>query len=116
MDMEFEIIFYRDISGRAPVQDFLDEIRRKNNVLWVRTIAGLEKLRYKDFHKEPLSKFLGDGLWELRVKSGNNILRIIYIFLKGKKIILLHGFIKKTQKTPVRELDIAKKRAKSIRK
>ncbi len=56
------------------------------------------------YHKEPLSKHLESELWELRVKAGTDILRIIYTSRKGQVIILLHVFIKKQQKTPVKEI------------
>lgn len=73
---------------------------------------GLEKIKLRDYHKEPLSKALGDR--EIRVQSRSDILRIIYTFIKGRRIILLHGFVKKTQKTPKGELAIAGKRLKQL--
>ena len=60
--------------------------------------------------REPLSKSLGSGLFELRVKAW----RIFYCFKPGGVIVLLHGFIKKSQKTPRRELEIAQKRMEEI--
>ena len=59
----------------------------------------------------PLSEALGDGIFELRAKVGTNITRVMYFFVVGNRAVLTHGFIKKTQKTPVRELQ----RAKDIR-
>lgn len=59
----------------------------------------------------PLVRNLGDGLWEVRSNIPNGIARIIFKMIHGE-IVLLHGFIKKTQKTPQDELEIAKKRAK----
>lgn len=58
--------------------------------------------------REPYSKYLRDGIYELRAQQGNNISRVLYFFYVGRKIILTHGFIKKTQKTPQREIEIAK--------
>ena len=60
--------------------------------------------------REPYSKVLDEGIFELRVKEGVNISRILYFFISGRKIILTNGFIKKTQKTPKREIILAKKR------
>jgi len=77
-------------------------------------VAGLEKIKFREYHREPLSKALGGSLWELRIRSGSDILRIIYTFAKGRKIILLHGFVKKKQKTPGKELTIARKRLKQL--
>ena len=50
--------------------------------------------------REPYSKFLGDGIYEVRVQQVTNITRVLYFFVVNKKIILTNGFIKKSQKTP----------------
>lgn len=113
--MEFEIIFYRDFEGNNPVEEFVLKLGKKNRLLAVKTRQGIEKLRSKAYHREPLSKYLESDLWELRIKSGTDILRIIYTFRKGRIILLLHIFIKKQQKTSGGELDIARKRLKEIK-
>lgn len=113
--MEFDIIFYRDSSETNPIEEFLIALTKSNRQLVAKTREAIYKLRYRVYHREPLSKHLAQGLWELRVKSGTNILRIIYTFKKGQIIILLHVFIKKQQKTPVGELEIARKRLKEIK-
>lgn len=59
--------------------------------------------------REPYSKPLGDGIFEIRVKLGSDITRVLYFFVIGKKIILTNGFTKKTQKTPVPEIERAKR-------
>lgn len=113
--MEFRIKYYKDSSGKSPVEEFLLELKRSNNPLTEQALKGLEKLRNKFYHKEPLSKYLESGLWELRIRAGTDILRIVYSFNKGQIIILLHIFIKKQQKTPISELAIARKRLKEIK-
>lgn len=113
--MEFEIIFYKDSSGRSPNQDFLLELEKGNKDLVAQARRGIEKLRNKSYHREPLSKYIEPRLWEMRVKVGTNILRILYTFEKDRVIILLHSFVKKKQKTPVGELEIARKRLKDIK-
>lgn len=113
--MEFRIKYYKDSSGKSPIGEFLLELKRSNNPLAEQTLKGLEKLRNRNYHKEPLSKYLESGLWELRIRAGTDILRIVYSFSKGRIIILLHIFIKKQQKTPGRELEIARKRLKEIK-
>ena len=113
--MEFEIIFYKDVEGNNPIEEFILELGKSNRILVAKTRQGIEKLRNKAYHKEPLSKHLESGLWELRIKAGTDILRIIYTFSKGRIIILLHIFIKKKQKTPIGELEIARKRLKEIK-
>lgn len=113
--MEFEIRYYLDDEGKNPVEEFLLELKKTNNPLVQQTLKGLEKLRYRVYHSEPLSKHLELGLWEVRIKAGTDILRIVYTFDKGRIIILLHIFIKKQQKTPSGELEIARKRLREIK-
>jgi phage-related protein len=62
----------------------------------------------------PHSRALGGGLFELRPKGREGIARVFYCMRVGKKIIMLHSFVKKTQETPKRELDIARRRHKEI--
>ena len=59
--------------------------------------------------REPYSKHLEDGIFELRAKQGSDITRVLYFFFVGKKIVLTNGFTKKTQKTPLAEIAAAKK-------
>ena len=113
--MEFEIIFYKDSKGDNPIEEFLLELGRSNKVLTAKTRQGIAKLKNRAYHKEPLSKHLGSDLWELRIRAGNDILRIVYTFSRGRIVILLHVFIKKKQKTPANELEIARKRLKEIK-
>lgn len=112
--MEFRIIFYKDEVGSSPIEDFLLELGKSNRKLVAKTKNGIEKLRNRFYHREPLSKYLEKGLWELRVKSETDILRILYTFSKNQTIILLHVFIKKQQRTPTIELEVARKRLKEI--
>lgn len=64
--------------------------------------------------REPYSKHLEDGIFELRGKVGNSISRVLYFFGVGNRIILTNGFIKKTQKTPRKELELAKQYRKDF--
>ena len=59
--------------------------------------------------REPYSKPLDDGIFEIRTKFGSDITRVLYFFVVGKKVILTNGFIKKSQKTPLAEIELAKK-------
>ena len=63
----------------------------------------------------PYSRAMGGGLFELRPHSKESIARIFYCTLMGKRIVVLHGFIKKTQKTPHKELEIAIRRMKEVK-
>ena len=59
--------------------------------------------------REPESKHLEDGIFELRAKVGSDISRVLYFFVIGQRIILTNGFIKKKQKTPKAEIERAKR-------
>ena len=62
--------------------------------------------------REPYSASLEDGIFELRCKLGGNITRALYFFYVGKRIVVTNGFVKKTQKTPPKEIKLAKDRRK----
>ena len=62
----------------------------------------------------PHSRAMGGGLFELRPKGREGIARVFYCTKVGKKIVVLHSFIKKTDETPKRELDLARRRQKEI--
>lgn len=64
---------------------------------------------------EPHSKALGDGLLELRLKGGEGIARVMYCTLVGQRIVILHSFIKKTDKIPATDMALARKRLKEIK-
>jgi phage-related protein len=70
--------------------------------------VGLENLR------EPYVKHLEGKLWEMRVTGRDGIARAIYITAKGRRVVILRAFIKKTQQTPRSEIDLAQRRAKEI--
>lgn len=59
--------------------------------------------------REPYSKYIESGIFELRIKFSSDITRIFYFFIKDKKIILTNGFIKKVERTPKKYIDMAKK-------
>lgn len=103
----FEIIFFATDSGNQPVKEFLDELDVKIRNKILDNIKHLQN--HGIFLREPYSKPLGDGISELRTRWGKDITRVLYFFFAGKRIVLTHGFIKKTQKTPVREIERAKK-------
>jgi len=64
---------------------------------------------------QPHTEAFGDGLFELRLKGAEGIARVFYCTLVGRQIVMLHCFVKKTQKTPVKERKIAEKRMKEIK-
>lgn len=103
---EFEIIFYDKPDGNEPAKEFLDSLDVKMRAKMLRTVLLLAENGTQ--LREPYSKPLNDGIFELRAKVGSDISRVLYFFLIGKKVILTNGFVKKTQKTPVAEIEKAK--------
>ena len=107
-DSDWTIVFYLDESESSPVADFLNGLDRKTRV---RFVWSIEQLRLRNVQaREPLVRHLSDKLWELRQESGKNIYRVVYVFAAGKLIVLIHGFQKKTQRTPRGELAVAQAR------
>ena len=78
-------------------------------------VAALAKLRTRQYHREPLSKALGDGLFELRHVGKLNT-RVLWFFMKGRRIVLLHGIRNKGQAIPARDLNTARERMRDWRK
>ena len=93
--------------GRCPVQELLDSLEPKLLAKTLRTIDLLEM--NGPLLCEPYSKPLENGIFELRTKQGSDITRVLYFFIVGKKAVLTNGFIKKSQKTPKAEKELAKK-------
>ena len=107
--MEFTVEFYVNASGRAPVHEFLDELKQSDPGDFVAVLVGLTKLRNRQYHREPLSKALGGGLFELRHVGKLNT-RVLWFFVKGRRIIAVHGIRNKGQAIPVRDLETARER------
>lgn len=103
----YEIVFYDTEDGKCPMQEFLDSLEPKLLAKTLRTIDLLEV--NGTLLREPYSKPLNDGLFELRTKQGSDITRVLYFFVVGKKAVLTNGFVKKSQKTPKSVLELAKK-------
>ena len=103
----YEIILYDTEDGKCPMQELLDSLEPKLLAKTLRSIDLLEK--NGPLLREPYSKSLEDGIFELRTKQGSNITRVLYFFFIGKKVILTNGFVKKSQKTLKAEKELAKK-------
>jgi phage-related protein len=107
-DTEWKILFYLSSNGDSPVREFLRNLDKKARA---RFGWSIEQLRTRNVQaRPPLVKHLDDKIWELREESDTNIFRILFAFHTGRRIVLLHAFMKKTQKTPREEIDIAKRR------
>jgi phage-related protein len=101
--------FYRTASGRCPVEEFLDSLSGKQvqKVLWVlQLIEELDKAPRQYF-----KKLVGtEDIWEVRIRIGNDIFRLLGFFEEPEVLILTNGFAKKTQKTSQQEITLAEQR------
>ncbi len=103
------VIFYREEpSGNEPVREWLSDLDKESRKEIGRDIR-IVQLRWP--LGMPLVRILGSGLWEIRSHIPKGIARVLFKMIEGE-IVLLHGFIKKTQKTPPEDLKLAKNRAK----
>lgn len=101
------VVFYRTPAGAEVVLDWLRGLSEAD-----RNIVGqdLMRVQFRWPVGMPLFRPLGEGLWEVRSNlAGNRIARVVFCFVGGR-ILALHGFIKKTRKTPDDELKLARKR------
>lgn len=107
-----EIIFYEKENGEKPAEEFILSLENKMKVKALGELSILKE--YGRNLREPYSKHIKDGIFELRIKFAKDISRIFYFFYIDDKIILTNGFIKKTQKTPTREIEKALKYKKDF--
>lgn len=104
--MKFDVIFYEKADGDMPARDFILSLDKK---MRAKVLDMIVLLRDNGNElREPYSKSLGDGIFELRAKVGSDISRVLYFFYVGKRIILTNGFVKKSQKTPKIVIEKAK--------
>ena len=102
------IEFYRREDGTSPVTEFLETLDKETRA---RFDWSIEQLRVRNIQaSEPLVRHLEGTIWELRRESSTNIYRLFYSLLSGRRILFVHGFAKKTQKLPTRELEVARRR------
>jgi phage-related protein len=104
---EWSIEFYALEDEASPVADWYAAQSPKVQAKLLWTFELLEELGIEV--GMPYVKFLGDKLYEIRIRVDRNSFRVIYFAYTDRKFILLHGFQKKTQKTPKKELEIAQK-------
>ena len=106
--MDFEIKYYSE-SVQAQILELPDSLAARYIVLTRRMLAIGPNLG------EPHTKAMGGGLFELRLKGAEGIARVFYCTLIGKRIVILHSFVKKSQRTPKQELEVAQSRLKEIK-
>lgn len=104
--MDFSIEFYETAECTCPVREFLDALKASDPDDFAAVLAGLAKLRNRQYHREPLSKAIGDGLFELRHVGKLNT-RVLWFFVKDRRIIAVHGIRNKGQAIPARDRQTA---------
>lgn len=109
-----EVEFYETEAGEEVVAEFLQSLPPKDMAKVLRDIDLLAD--YAPNLHEPYTKHIEGPLWELRSKFSSNIYRIFYFIRKENKLVLLHGFKKKTQKTPPSEIELAKRQLQDYEK
>ena len=107
--MDFSVEFYETATGRCPVREFLDELKATDPGDFATVMAGLAKLRSRRYHAEPLSKALGHKLFELRHVGKLNT-RVLWFFVKGRRIIAVHAIRNKGQTISAHDLQTAHER------
>lgn len=104
----YTCVFYETAGGKFPIEEFISSLAEETQEKFLYKKELLEyfgpKLRY------PHTKSLGDGIFEFRFKGKEGQLRVLFFFCHKRQIILVHGFCKKTRKTPGKEIKIATER------
>jgi phage-related protein len=108
---KIRVVFYRTASGAEVVLDWLRGLDEAD-----RNIIGqdLMRVQFRWPVGMPLCRPLGDGLWEMRSDLGGNRIARLFFCFTGGRLLALHGFMKKTQKTPDSELNLARKRKREF--
>lgn len=107
--MDYTIAYYSE-SVQEQILDLPDTLAARYVVLTRRMVSLGPNLG------EPHTKAFGDGLFELRLKAAEGIARVFFCTLVGKRIVMLHSFIKKSDRTPIREREVAQTRLKEIKR
>ena len=109
---EYTCIFYETADGRRPVEEFIESLDAETQDKFI-----IKQQLLQDFGpqiRHPHTDPLGEGLFELRFRGKEGQIRVLFFFFYGKKIIITHGFVKKTQKTPRKEIEITQERRKDF--
>lgn len=111
--MKFTINYWRTLSGKAPVEKYIDAIdssEERSELLSL--LKGVQENGTYAVGVE--FRQIEGKLWELKIRLRGHQHRIFYVVLKGNEMVLLHAYLKKTQKAPINEVQVAKQRMKSV--
>ena len=99
------IIYYTTVNNKVPFADFLDSLQKSQQTKLLRILAHLEEYGLPAIIPHT-RKLANTPFWEIRI-LGNDNLRVIYVVVYQESILILHGFVKKSQKTPEKEISVA---------
>lgn len=108
MEGKWKIEMYENTRGEKPVEEFMDSLETKTRLKVISAIELLETFGLEGGYPH-VKKLTGTDLWEYRILGSDNI-RIFYVAVTGKVFLILHGFKKKKQKTPTKEIRTAEER------
>lgn len=113
----YEVIFFKDAQGYEPIKEYIYELKRKSltskndRIQYEKTLAYMKALQqYGTRTGAPIVKHIDGSIWELRPLKD----RIFFFYWKEDTFVLLHHFLKKTQKTPLREIEQARRNLKDF--
>lgn len=104
----WRVIYYTSPSGDKPISDFLDSLNKQAQSKLLRIFNYIEEYGLQSVIRH-IKKLSGTPFWEIRI-LGQDTIRVIYVVSTPLHVLVLHGFTKKTQKTPLKELEIVSKR------
>lgn len=110
----WQVVYYHDRRGRRPVREFLDSLSTADRAAVLRSFALLEEfgLAVGAPHVRSIGGYR--KLWELRIRAQRGAIRLFYFAHTGRRFVILHGFVKKSGKTPRRELEAAVRRMRDV--
>jgi len=107
-----EILFFEQSSGASPISRFIDAQPKQDQAVIVAVLSAIEEEGLSA--KGAFFRQLSGKLWEIKIKAPSGGYRFLSITLNRETMIILHGFKKKTQKTPLKEIKLATKRLKEV--
>ncbi|OGV99814.1 MAG: hypothetical protein A2W77_02445 [Nitrospinae bacterium RIFCSPLOWO2_12_39_16] len=111
--MKVAINYWRNPSGKAPVEKYIDSIvNKEERAELLSALNGIQESGTDVIGVE--FRHIEGKLWELKIRTHGTQHRIFYVVLKGNEMILLHAYLKKSQKAPLKEIQVAKQRMKQL--
>jgi phage-related protein len=107
-----KIYLYETASGNSPVKKFIDKLSKRDQARFLEVFEEVEEYGLNAIRA--IFKPIEGKLWEIKFKSETKGYRILYVLLEKDMMVWLHTFAKKTQKTPAKELKVARKRMKEV--